>query len=338
MALFAFFLAGLFRALSYAQDLPPASVEAKVDKTEITIGDHVQYTLTIEYDEGVEVQTPTWGQGLEGFQILDFDKGEPEKAGQRWKAVDTYTLSTFTPEEYVIAPLRVPVKLPSGATQVLETQPIAVKVASVLPDDDKALDLRDIKAPVPVYSGILTGRVVMAILVALAILAFLYALWRRRRRGELPDAVVPPRPEHEAALERLEALERTIGGWDPEPGQVHCKEFGLELSETLREYLERRYGFIALEMTTDEIRRILPTILQTTTYHPAGEKGSGVCDRALRILEDTDLMKFAKTVFSRDDLLDQVRTCREVVEATWRRPEPSERDAELFELTEREAA
>jgi hypothetical protein len=291
----------------WAEEAPPASVETEVDRTEITIGDQVRYKVKLDYANGVQVEKPNWGQGLEGFQILDFERGDPKKSGERWETVDEYTLSTFTPEDYVIPPLRIPVTLPSGATEVLETQPISIKVKSILPEDDKALELRAIKDPVAVFSGILTGRIITATLAALGILALLWGVWRWRKQGALVEPAAPPRPEHEVAFDRLSALRIQMGTWGEQPSQENCKLFGLEISETLREYLERRFGFLALELTTEEIREQVPMLAL-----------AGCEAKVLQVLDETDLLKFAKAIATRTRLSELIDSCEECVTETRR--------------------
>jgi hypothetical protein len=300
----------------WAEDAPPASVEAEVDLAEITIGDQIHYKLTVDYANGVEIKKPDWGQGLEGFQILDFERGEPEKAGDRWKMVDTYTLSTFTPEDYTIPPLKVPITLPTGATQELTTQPIAIKVKSILPEDEKEFELRDLKSPIPVYSGILTGRVIAVAAGVLILLALVYGIWRWRHRSSSgPITVVPPKPEDEVALGRLSALKAMLDSLGEEPSQETCHAFGLELSEALREYLERRYAFGALEMTTGEIRAELPG--RITRSQPFMQpKGPSMCGPIIEVLDHTDLLKFAKAVLSKTSLSDLLDRTISIVEAT----------------------
>jgi len=303
---------------SWGEDAPPASVEAEVDRTEITIGDQIHYTLTVDYANGVEVKKPEWGQGLEGFQILDFHRGEPQKTGERWKIVDTYTLSTFTPEDYTIPPLMIPITLPTGATQELTTQPIAIKVKSILPEDEKEFELRDLKAPVPVYSGILTERVIAVVVGVLLLLALAYGIWKWRHRPpalSLPSA--PQHPEDVVALERLAALKAMLESLNDDPPQETCRAFGLELSEALREYLERRYSFGALEMTTGEIQAELPGMIARSQpfMQPKGPDLSGP---AIEVLEKTDLLKFAKAVLPKPGLCQLVDTSIAIVEGTRR--------------------
>lgn len=302
----------------WAQEAPPASVEAEVDRTEITIGDQIHYKLSVDYANGVEVRKPEWGQGLEGFQIIDFELGEPEKVGERWKMVDIYTLSTFTPEDYTIPPLTIPITLPTGATQELTTQPISIKVKSILPEDEKEYELKDLKGPVPVYSGILTGRVMAVVAGILVLLLILFGIWRWRRHAVVGPAVVPPpRPEDEVALERLAGLRTMLEACEEGLPQETCRTFGLELSEALREYLERRYSFPALEMTSEEIRTQLPEMVARSLY--AGQtQGIDVCGPVHEVLEGTDLLKFAKAVMCKTSLISFLDRTITLVESTRR--------------------
>jgi hypothetical protein len=313
---------------SWGEETPPASVEASVDRTEITIGDPVHYSLKIDYANGVEVQKPGWGTGLEGFQILDFDRGTPKKVGERWQTVDEYTLSTFTPEDYTIPPIAIPIKLPSGATEVLQTQPIQIKVASILPEDEKSIELRDLKDPVPVYSGILTGRVLAAAATAIALMLLAWGIWRWRHRPEMAEAAIPPRPEHEVAYDRLGALRIRTGSWSGTPSQEDCKQFGLELSAILREYLERRYGVLALEATSDEIRTFLPMLGLPPPMAAKDPDKRGCEARVLAILEGTDLMKFAKGVQPVESLRLLMDWCEFIVDTTRRPDTAAKEDAE----------
>lgn len=306
------FLILFVSSMALGQEAPPAFVEATVDRTEITIGDPIEYTVTLEYANGVEVEKPAWGEGLDAFQILEFDRGEPEKQGNRWRAVDHYRLSTFTPEDYTIPPLRIPIALPSGATQALETQPIAIKVKSILPEDEESLSLRELKDPVPVYSGLLTGRILAALGAAAAIALLLWLVWRRRNRMEEATAPEPQRPEHELALERLAVLRSHLSDLEETPPQEFCKSFGLDLSETLRTYLQSRYHFYALDLTTREISEILPTLMLRNIGNDSGES------LILRILDGTDLLKFAKATLPAKRLSELLETTEDVIHLTKR--------------------
>ncbi len=128
--------------------------------------------------------------------------------------------------------------------------------------------------------SILGGALVVALLTLLG-----RYLWSRRRPRPGPPPP-PPRPAEEIALEKLEALERA---GLVEEGRL--KEYHVRMSEAVREYLGNRYGFDSLEMSTQELRAALKrTHIETWAF-----------ERACELLEETDLVKFAKYVLGEEE-------------------------------------
>lgn len=127
-------------------------------------------------------------------------------------------------------------------------------------------------------------------------------LWTRKRPQEVSVApVAPPRPAHEVALERLEALRRS--------GLLEKKDFKAffaVLSEILREYAGARYGFESLELTVDELIDALAP-LRT----PGLESG-----RLKTLLDRADLVKFAKYAPDTVEASDALNTAFAIVEQT----------------------
>jgi hypothetical protein len=129
-----------------------------------------------------------------------------------------------------------------------------------------------------------------------------------RARDEGP--YVDPRPAHIIAYERLERLVA-----EDLPGQGEAKTFYFRLSEIVRDYLGRRYGFDGLEMTTQEVVNALGRQGEAA---PRGEAFLAVRD----FLDETDLVKFAD--FAPADGGDTVlRIARGVIELTRVRDEVS---------------
>lgn len=119
---------------------------------------------------------------------------------------------------------------------------------------------------------------------------------------------VDPRPAHVIALEALEALAH-----EDLPGQGLTKAFYFRLSEIVRTYLERRFGFNALEMTSDEIRAWLPGLSLGLHAHRAVED----------FLSETDLVKFAGFAPSEEAVETVMRAARGIVELTRAPDEPA---------------
>jgi len=128
---------------------------------------------------------------------------------------------------------------PSGLPAANAPPPAsAVPAASAAGATAAADDIRDIRGPKPVASPwVLWALVGGGILAALSG----YALWRwikRRRNAPEPSDV-------EVALGRLEAA-RTL----MQPGRA--REFSIEVSGIVREYIERRFQVMAAHLTTHE--------------------------------------------------------------------------------------
>jgi hypothetical protein len=107
----------------------------------------------------------------------------------------------------------------------------------------------------------------------------------RRRPARVAPAVVAPRaparPAWDLALEQLDrvAAERWV-----DRGELR-RQYE-EVTETLRRYVENRWGIPALESTTFDLRRLL----ERSAVAP------GIASRILAVLSEADLVKFAKAV------------------------------------------
>lgn len=271
----------------------PISISSSVDKSRITIGDLIHYTVTVTYKKDVTVKSPGTGANLGGFEIRDYAVSDPQEKKGWITQKYVYTISTFFTGEFEIAPLTIQYRLPGDtAFQSLSTSPIRIVVESVKPS--MAGDIRDIKPPVDIPKnwwffffkiGIglaLCGAVIGGVL--------FYRRWKAGR-GLLPVHEVPLKPPHEIALEALDRLKNS----DLLPkGEI--KLFFIELSEIIRRYIGDRYFVVAMEMTTTEVLEKLSQMgLPEEIFH-LFEKFFHQCD----------LVKFAKYVPTQDEITEAV--------------------------------
>lgn len=255
------------------------TVEARVDKTTVTIGDIVTYSVKVRRDPDVQVDIPT-AANLGGFEIRDYHIHEPESVdGQVVERID-YKISTFEVGTFEIPPLEVFYTLPDDtARQVLRTSRLDIVVESMNPSDSG--DIRDIKPPWSIPRDwrpyLLWGAI--ALLLVAGVLTIV--LWRRRKAGKrlIPRKVIPPRPAHEVALEALQALRESSL-----LKERRIKEFYTAASEIIRRYIENRYFIPALEMTSVEVVAALQT----------RERPAEHVDDIRAFFEICDLVKFAK--------------------------------------------
>ena len=134
-------------------------------------------------------------------------------------------------------------------------------------------DIRDIKPPMVIPSGLawLWWTLGALVLAAVLLLAWRYFLKRVTR-----DVAAPPVPAHIRARQMLERALAFI---------VEPKQFCTMVSNTARVYLEERFNFHAPERTTEEFLRELKT---TDLLNSEQKESLG------KFLESCDLVKFAK--------------------------------------------
>ena len=134
-------------------------------------------------------------------------------------------------------------------------------------------DIRDIKPPIEISSGLEWLWWVMGLLLAAVVLFVLWKWWQKRRTQ---IAFVPPIPAHVRAKQKLDEALALIA--QPKP-------FVVAVSDTARAYLEERFNFRAPERTTEEFLRELSgtDLLAKPQKESLGE-----------FLHSCDLVKFAK--------------------------------------------
>ncbi len=289
---------------------PPVKLTASVDKAEATTGDVITYRVTLESDPAITVAFPEVFSKITGFKVSDIShEGPVERDGRRVES-RAFTLRAFAPGSYVLPELSVTYTDANGKEQTTGAPKIFVEIKSVLDENAQQEDIADIKSPVlppPNYRPLVLMGVGVLVLAG-AVVLVVYLLRKRRGRGEPPP---PPIPPWEEALDALDTLER---GHILDEGDYRA--YGFALSEIVRRYLERRFGFPAMENTTEEIMRAL-----RATDASLGKP----MDQVHRLLTTTDLLKFAKGSIPVEEAGELLDVARSFVRATTPPPvEPAE--------------
>jgi hypothetical protein len=134
-------------------------------------------------------------------------------------------------------------------------------------------DILDIKPPIPYGTDPI---ILMAAAAAVAIFLLIsFLVLRKLSKGRLREASSTPVPAHVTALAALENLE----GMDSGQG----KAFYFLLTDILRGYVEQRFRFAALEMTSEELSQRFD------------DTDIAEADRMsiISVLQASDLIKFA---------------------------------------------
>jgi hypothetical protein len=256
----------------------PVAVKATASKAEVTVGETFTVDLKATGPAGTTFTFPAEAM-TDTFELRTAASGSPSGTTPAPEP-DThrYEAAVFALREAEIPPIPVRYRLPDGTEGEASSEPITLKVVSLLPKDPQQQKLADIRGPLSVGVG---RAFWVAVVVALG-LAAVVAFWlvQRRRKAEAPHAVavpeVPPEVEALRALDALAASGLLSAG--------EYRPFYIRLAAVAKRYLERRLGAPVLEMTTAE----------TLAFLRAHAHGGGLLPVVRDLAEAADRIKFAK--------------------------------------------
>ena len=267
------------------------SVEAKIDSLEMVIGQQTDVTVTVTAKEGDQVEFPNFKplqQIIPGVEIVE--SGPMTTSGKSDGSClfqRNYTLTSFDGKLYYLPPFAVKVngkeyKSKSLALKVLE---IEVDTTNV----DKFFGPKDVHDNP--FSWQEWSVIFWLSLIMLAMISITYYLYLRLRDNKPIVAkirIIKRLLPHQKAMKEIEAIKA-----DKMVMSENQKEYYTKLTDTLRKYIEERYGFRAMEMTSSEI---IDRLTETQDSQALDE---------LRLLFNTaDLVKFAKysTLINENDM------------------------------------
>ncbi|MDB4919322.1 BatD family protein [Mucilaginibacter sp.] len=257
------------------------SVEAKLDQPTIRIGDQTTLRLIVHQPVKEKVNFPKLADTLIGkVQIVSskLDTVIDQNNHSLATVTQSYTITSFDQGTYTIPPYSI-----GSAAGVLKTNELTLMVQTVPVDTTKAI--YDIKQPLAVSYTFWDwlkdhwGWVVLGLAIIATIGGVLWYLKKRPKVEKVVKEVKPDVPAHIIALGKLQQL-RDKKLWQ----QDAVKQYHSELSDILREYLEKRYVIKTQERTTDEIFASLKYMDIANEYRV----------KLSQVLILADLVKFAK--------------------------------------------
>jgi len=285
-----------------AAELPRARLD--VTPREARVGDTLQVTFEIWTSPDSRVERPELGPTAKlTFRALSWEG--PEIAGDEarwsWKG----TVAAFETGDLEVPAAVARIAGPEGETTV-RSEPVSIRIASVIPGDDPEQDLAEIKGPAGMPPDYRTVTRALAVLAALLLLA-LGVWWLQRRWAHRLAGVAAPEdpfhrmPPHEWVYRELQLLlERRL----PEQGEVD--RFFEELSHILKRYLGGRYRVDLMERTTSEVQ---PELRQAGAPREA-------LGPTRELLEKSDRVKFAGERPAPAECRDAVEAVYRIVDAT----------------------
>ena len=292
------------------------SVEASIDSLELLIGEQAHITLQVSLDSDKRLQLPVYPDTLvRGVEVLDVAKPDTQyiNDNKRMLIKEVYTITSFDSALYYLPPMEVKVE-----DDIYKSNPLALKVMTMPVDTlhpEQFFGPKDVMKPNFMWSD-WYGIIACVVLWVPAVFLLLYFIKRFRDNQPIirKVKVEPKLPPHQEAMQEIDRI-RNEKVWQ----HGLQKEYYTQLTDTLRTYIERRFGFKALEMTSDQIIDRLESI------HDAEAM------REMRsLLQTADLVKFAKFIpmMNENDanLLNAVNFINETREAEDpnAKPEPTE--------------
>jgi hypothetical protein len=263
------------------------TVEAAIDSIEMLIGEQVHVTVTATTKEGAKVEFPVYKPTqplIPGVEVLK--STEMGTKGRDNGFVDrqvVYTLTSFDDTLYYLPPFVVKVD-----GKPYESKSLALKVIGIEVDTahvEKFFGPKDVQEnPFQWSDWSLLFWLSVLTLVLMALGYYLYLRLRDNKPIITRIRIVKRLLPHQKAMKEIEQIKA-----DKMQNSENPKEYYTKLTDTLRKYIEDRYGFNAMEMTSSEIIERLERAL-------AGDaKAADTMKAELRQLFTTaDLVKFAK--------------------------------------------
>ena len=247
-----------------------------VDKTAVRIGDQVKATIRMDMSGGKEWVNikDVWPDSLTGIDVVS---GPVVNSQNLLSNEAVWMVAIFDTGWVKLPPLPVVINT-RGQMDTFFTNDVPIQVLTVEPDSTGLADLKEIYFE-PFSPGYYKKYIPHILIFLLLVGGLIYWLRQGKSKQALPEVIQIPLLPHEWALKALDelALKKL---W--QRGEV--KEHYSELTDILREYLERRYAIHAKEQTSDEI---------LVQLHHLQLKPELLADTE-ELISIADLIKFAK--------------------------------------------
>lgn len=295
------------------------SVKAKADSVTLTMGDRANVNVEVITDRpaGRLVGLPKPEEDYHGMELVNQSADTADLGNGRTQITHHLTFQAFDPAPVVtLPPFRYVTGTDTFLSDIVTFKVLPVELSPELGDinNPDSLTIHPSESFIAVkskwYDYIPDWSIWVLIGLAVAALAIvLYLLYKKNG-----PAIFTPRkpiPPYELAMRRLAAI-RSKGLIE----QGRTKEYYTELTDTLRSYLEGRFGIYAMEMTSKQILKKLRENQDTKLS----------ADQIEQTLELSDFVKFAGMKPLPDDNVKTFNTIYDFVESTKPAPLPEEAD------------
>lgn len=257
------------------------SVESKIDSIQILIGEQTSVSLTVTAKNGSKIKMPVFKPSqyiTPGVEVLGSAEADTAFLDNGLiRITKKYTLTSFDENLYYIPPMKVAVNGKEYQSKSLALKVLTVPVDTLHPE--KFFPPKDVQANPFLWAEWALPFWLSVLFVLIGVLV--YYLWTRLKenkpvivRVRIVKKVLP----HQKALKEIEHLKA-----DRMPVSEDQKMYYTRLTDVLRGYINERFGFNAMEMTSSEI---------IARLQQEGDKK--MIDELKELFMTADLVKFAK--------------------------------------------
>jgi len=284
---------------SYAQG--DARVNALLDVKQITVGDQARMFINVTNDPATgKVIWPAIPDTFNSLEVVEKGKIDTLKNGAKLTYRQRLLITGFDSGLFKIPAFVFTVAPNSGTPYTIQSDSFTLQVLTVAVDTTKGF--KGIKGIIYVksswrdYIGLIAGGILFVALVAFVIIYFV-----RNKRVAAPKPQGPVESLQDYALRLLRELDaRQL--WQ----KKQVKEYYVELTDVVRNYVEMRFQTSAMELTTDELLSKVAYHRDMQPYH----------DLLSQILNMADLAKFAKFQPMPQEHMDAMDKARQFIERT----------------------
>ena len=257
------------------------SVEAEIDYIQIFVGQQAHVTLAATAKENAKVEFPQFKPteyitpGVEVLDRKELENKEEDNGFVTRRMV--YTMTSFDDTLYYLPPMTVKID-----GKPYQSKSLALKVLTIEVDTLHAeqffgpKDVQDNPFQWSDWSLPFWASVLMLVLMAIGY--YLYLRLRDNKPIISHIRIVKGLLPHQKAMKEIEQIKA-----DKMVTSENSKEYYTKLTDTLRKYIEERYGFSAMEMTSSEI---IDRLMST--------QDQKALDELRQLFTTADLVKFAK--------------------------------------------
>lgn len=282
------------------------SVKAEIDTTNIRIGEQFQYKLSIDGTENVIIPKLQ----LNGLEVIDSLKLDTIKN----KLVQKYVLTGFDSGAFYIPRQQIFIR-----NQAFFTDSLLVNVATIPIDTTKVkmFSIKGIKGE-PLRFGDYKHIVFWVLAILLLVGSILYFALKRTNEDQVQTSEELLSPYQEA-LKGLKLLDGKLL-WQ----NNKVKEHYSELTDIIRNFIERELHIPALETTSDGLIETLTDFKDSNSI--VAEKET--IEKLNNLLKQADLVKFAKS----KPLAHEIESDRNIAKYVIDNLKPNNIDTETTEI------